>query len=128
MPSGVVLVVEDDPTLQLVMKMAISHLGYQCEVVGSGEEALERDFAKVGLIFMDIGLPGIQGLQATARIRENEQKRQARRVPIVALTGHAVKEQCLEAGMDDYLQKPALVDDIQRMLERHLPPVQSSRA
>jgi len=113
-----ILVVEDDPTLQLVAKMAIKHLGYACEVVGSGEEAVERDDADLALIFMDIGLPGIQGVHATLLIREKELRERRKRVPIIGLTGHAIKEECLQAGMDDYLQKPALLEDLKRMIDK----------
>jgi CheY-like chemotaxis protein len=118
MPAKMILVVEDDPTLQLVVKMTINHLGYDCEVVGSGEEAVERDGADLALILMDIGLPGIQGGHATLLIREKELKERRKRVPIIALTGHAIKDQCLQAGMDDFLQKPALLEDLKRMIDK----------
>lgn len=118
MPDGIILVVEDDPTLQMVTKMVITRFGYNCEVVGSGEAAVSRDAADVALIFMDIGLPGIQGGHATMLIREKELVERRKRVPIVGLTGHAIREQCLLAGMDDYLQKPAFMEDIKRMLDK----------
>jgi CheY-like chemotaxis protein len=87
-------------------------------VVGSGEEAVERDAADLALIFMDVGLPGIQGGHATLLIREKELSEKRKRVPIVGLTGHAVREQCLQAGMDDYLQKPAMLEDLKRMIDK----------
>lgn len=118
MPDGIILVVEDDPTLQMVTKMVITRLGYKCEVVGTGEAAVERDAADIALIFMDIGLPGIQGGHATMLIREKELTERRQRVPIIGLTGHALREQCLQAGMDDYLQKPALMEDIKRVLDK----------
>jgi CheY-like chemotaxis protein len=121
MQNKIILVVEDDPTLQIVARMSIQHLGYRCEIAGSAEAALERDHRDVALIFMDIGLPGIQGTHATMQIREMELRQQRKRVPIVALTGHAIKEQCLEAGMDDFLLKPALLHDYQRMIEKWAP-------
>jgi CheY-like chemotaxis protein len=121
MSNSVILVVEDDPTLQLVARTAISRLGYSCEVVSTGEEAVERANDNVGLIFMDVGLPGIQGGHATLLIREKELNERRKRVPIIGLTGHAIKEQCLHAGMDDFLQKPALMDDLKRMIEKWLP-------
>ncbi|MBC7999850.1 MAG: response regulator [Leptolyngbya sp.] len=118
--DGIILVVEDDPTLQMVTKMVITRFGYNCEVVGSGEAAVSRDAADVALIFMDVGLPGIQGGHATMMIREKELTERRKRVPIVGLTGHAIREQCLQAGMDDYLQKPVLMEDIKRMLDKWL--------
>lgn len=54
MHDGIILVVEDDPTLQKVARLAIAHLGFRCEVVGSGEEAVDRHAEDIGLIFMDV--------------------------------------------------------------------------
>ncbi len=126
MPAGIILLVEDDPTLQLVIKAVVNRLGYDCQVVGSGEEAVEQAGAEISLIFMDVGLPGITGAHATLFIREKELKERRKRVPIVGLTSHAFKEQCLHVGMDDFLQKPALLADIQRMLDKWLRPAQAN--
>ena len=120
MPESVILLVEDDPTLRMVTRLIIKRLGYECEAVGSGEEALERNLDDISLVFMDIGLPGIQGSHATTLLREKELTERQRHLPIIGLTGHAAKEQCLEAGMDDFLQKPAFMDEIQGMLEKWL--------
>lgn len=128
MPHGLILVVEDDPTLKMVAKMAINHLGFDCEVVGSGEEAVARDSDDIALIFMDVGLPGIQGGHATMLIREKELNERRKRVPIIGLTGHAIREHCLQAGMDDYLQKPAMIADLQKMLDKWLVPAKLSKA
>lgn len=70
MSDYLILIVEDDPTLQLLARMAIGKLGCRCEVVGTGEEAVERAHEGVSLIFMDIGLPGITGTDAAVLIRE----------------------------------------------------------
>ena len=121
MRAELILVVEDDPTLQMVTKLALRHLGFDCETVSSGEEALERCNADISLIFMDMGLPGIQGNHATLLIREKELREQRKRIPIIALTGHAAREQCLAAGTDDFLQKPALLADLKAMLDKWLP-------
>ena len=117
MPS-LILMVEDDPTLRLVGRRALGVLGYNCVTVGTGEEAVQRDMSDVMLVFMDIGLPGIDGGHATSLIREKELRAQTPRVPIIALTGHAEPEQCLRAGMDDFLQKPALMADLDRMIKK----------
>lgn len=120
MHDGIILVVEDDPTLQKVARLALTHLGFRYEVVGCGEEAVARHAADIGLIFMDVGLPGIQGGHATLLIREKELNERRKRVPIIALTGHASKDPCLQAGMDDFLQKPALIQDLKRMIDKWL--------
>lgn len=118
MPNGVILVVEDDPTLQTVVRLALDYLGYRCDVVGTGEEAVARSGDDLLLIFMDIGLPGINGLLATSTIRELESSKLKKHIPIIALTGHASEASCLRAGMDDFLQKPALIADLKRMIEK----------
>lgn len=118
MPSGLILFVEDDPTLQKVGKLAIKHLGYECEILGTGEKVVEHTTENVVLIFMDIGLPGIDGREATKLIRAAELRENRKPVPIVALTGHAIKAQCLEVGMDDFLQKPAMIEDLDLMIKK----------
>lgn len=118
-----ILVVEDDPTLQLVTQRALVHLGHECIMVGSGEAAVEAHDPTISLIFMDVGLPGMDGTRATLLIRERELREHRPRTPIVALTGHADREKCVMAGMDDYLQKPVLMGDLQKMIQKWCPVV-----
>lgn len=115
-----ILVVEDDPTLRLLARHVLAHLGYDCVTVSSGEEAVERVKGDIALIFMDIGLPGIDGTRAATLIREKELNELQTRRPIIALTAHSDRERCIKAGMDDYLLKPAFMADWQRMLEKWL--------
>lgn len=125
MNENFILVVEDDPILRMMTRKQIIQLGYKCETVSSGEEALNKDPSTIALIFMDIGLPGIDGVATSKRIREREEPA-INHVPIIALTAHSERQHCLEAGMDDFLQKPALIADIKGMLEKWLPPKLSS--
>jgi CheY-like chemotaxis protein len=90
--------------------------------VNNGEDALAalKDHP-VDLVFMDIQMPGIDGLETTRRIRS--QQSDGKYVSIVALTAHAMKgdrDRCLEAGMDDYIAKPLHMRDLQRIIE-HMP-------
>ena len=107
-----ILLVEDNPTNMLVAVKLLGKLGYEAVLkAGSGEEALEllaRE--RVDVIFMDLQMPGIDGLEATRRLRSLE-KENPSTVPtkIVALTANAdlaVRKKCFECGMNDYVSKP----------------------
>lgn len=121
MSEPMILVVEDDPTLRLVAERTLRLLGYKCLAVGSGEEAMKQNDARIHLIFMDIGLPGIDGVHTTMLIREKELREGRARTPIIGLTAHLDKQKCLSVGMDDFLQKPAMMDDLKNMLDKWLP-------
>lgn len=116
-----ILIVEDDPILRNLTERQLAVLGCDAISVPTGEDALTSTSETVALILMDISLPGIDGGHATMLIRELELKEHRKRVPIVALTAHSDRRQCALAGMDDFLQKPALLHDIKRVLEKWLP-------
>ncbi len=120
MNEKVVLVVEDDPIIRLTTQKQLSVLGYTCVTIATGEEAVAADHSKFSLIFMDIGLPGIDGTHATLLIRERELREGRRRIPIVALTAHSDRSRCAGAGMDDFLQKPALLDDLRGVIAKYM--------
>jgi two-component system sensor histidine kinase/response regulator len=90
-------------------------------VAGSGEEALEAlDNQEFDLVLMDVQMPQMDGLQVTAAIRRGELK-SGKHIPIIAMTAHAMagdKERCLKAGMDDYISKPILPEQLGDVLER----------
>ncbi|MCM2303998.1 MAG: ATP-binding protein [Elusimicrobia bacterium] len=115
-----VLIVEDNAINRRLLRMQIEKLGRPADTAPDGEaalEALSRD--DFGLILMDCQMPGVDGYEATRRVREAEGGR--RRVPVVALTAHAGdagRARCLAAGMDDYLAKPATLDDLAVVLDR----------
>ena len=125
-----VLLAEDNPVNQKLAKLMLTKAGYQVEVANNGQEAVEKftsspkDF---DLIFMDIQMPEIDGMEATATIRASElelatrNSQLATRIPIVAMTAHAMKgdrEKCLEAGMDDYTTKPIKRETVFKMIEK----------
>jgi PAS domain S-box-containing protein len=103
-----VLLVEDNPANQKLATYILQDRGHLVEIAGDGQEALclvERDCYDV--ILMDVQMPGMNGLEATAAIRTQEQGDV--HVPIIAMTAHALpsdRERCLAAGMDGYLAKP----------------------
>ena len=110
-----ILLVEDNVVNQKLAKAMLTKAGYQVEVAENGKAALEKYTAAPGdidLILMDVQMPEMDGIEATRAIRRAEAtfpEAGKRRVPIVALTAHAMKgdrERCLDAGMDDYITKP----------------------
>lgn len=106
--KGHILVAEDNPTNQLVIKRQLEKLGFRAAVVANGRLALEYWHKHpVDLILTDCHMPEMDGFQLTASIRSAETT--AQRTPIIAITADALKgaaERCLAADMDDYLAKP----------------------
>jgi CheY-like chemotaxis protein len=123
-----ILVVEDNPINQEVATTLLGALGAAVELAGSGEEALRRfDPQRHELILMDVQMPGMDGLRATAAIRARPGGAQ---VPIVAMTANAFAEdraQCLQAGMNDYLAKPVEPQALEQCLLRWLRPLEGGR-
>jgi two-component system, sensor histidine kinase len=117
-----ILVAEDNVINQLVVVEQLSVMGYDVEAVNNGREVLEAlECDCFDLVLMDCQMPELDGYEATQRIREGPEK--SRRIPIVALTAHAMREEldrCLAVGMNDYITKPFLEDVLRRKLERWL--------
>jgi two-component system, sensor histidine kinase and response regulator len=119
-----VLVVEDNPTNQRVAQLYLEKLGCEVSLAANGEEAL-RAVARTpfDIVFMDVQMPQMDGLEATRRIRAREAD--GAHTPIVALTANAMRQQldaCLAAGMDDFVTKPVELPRLQSALERWARP------
>ena len=119
-----ILVADDNPTNQAVALAMLGHLGYQSDAVASGQEAL-RALAQIpyDVVFMDVQMPEMDGLEATRRIRDPKSGVQNPAIPIIAMTAHVMKsdqDQCKAAGMDDYLAKPVQASELASILERWL--------
>ena len=117
-----VLIVEDVPMNQKIAKMVLGKLGYDSvEVVDNGFQGVERvGRGGIDLVFMDLQMPVMGGVDATKKIRENFHLE--RQPVIVAMTGHAlagVKEECFKAGMDGYITKPISVDAIRNVISEN---------
>ncbi len=118
-----ILVAEDNVINQLVIVQQLSVLGYEVLAVNNGREALEAlEKSFYDLVLMDCQMPELDGYETTRRIR-TEGLKEKRRVPIVALTAHAMKEdldRCLAVGMNDTITKPFTEEILRRKLEQWL--------
>lgn len=116
-----ILLAEDNPVNQEVAKGLLKNMGHQVQGVGNGVlavEALRRD--DFDLILMDVQMPEMGGHEATRKIRVLERET-GRRTPIIAMTGHALeqdRQDCLAAGMDDYLCKPVSSKELAEVVQR----------
>lgn len=107
---GLLLLVDDNETNQILAQTQLEGLGYRVHVAGNGVECLEAlKQTKYDLILMDCRMPIMDGFETTRRIRESELSLRLGRIPIIAMTANAVegdRNKCLAAGMDDYISKP----------------------
>jgi len=117
-----VLLAEDNPVNQKLAMRVLEKMGHRVTVVPNGREALETIMkAAYDVVLMDVQMPEMDGLTATAEIRRAE-KETGRHVPIIAMTANAMqgdRERCLEVGMDDYLPKPIRFQDLADVLARY---------
>ena len=116
-----VLLAEDNAVNRTLATRLLQKHGHTVVVVENGRQALEAlERETVDLVLMDVQMPEMDGLEATAAIREKE-KKTGDHLPIIALTAHAMKgdrEKCLAAGTDDYLTKPIRTADLFAAVER----------
>jgi len=119
-----ILLAEDNPVNARLAAAILHKRGHEVVAVEDGQRAVSLSESEAfDLILMDIQMPGMDGFTATRLIREHE-RQTGRRVPIVAMTAHAMKgdrEKCLEAGMDDYLAKPIEPVRLYEIIERTTP-------
>jgi CheY-like chemotaxis protein len=117
-----ILLAEDNIDNQRILQHYLRRSGYQVECVGDGLQAVEaaRTY-RYAMILMDLDMPVMDGLEAAAQIRAAEPEGQ--RVPIVALTAHALegyRQRCLTAGMDDYVTKPIKLAHLAAITRQHV--------
>jgi CheY-like chemotaxis protein len=114
-----ILLVEDDPIPQKVTQRQLAEFGYEVDLAPDGHTALKLlEQNQYGLVFMDVGLPDISGLEVTAEFRRRENT--THHTPIIGLTIYAMETDAqsgLEAGMDAYLVKPLLQDKLKEVLQ-----------
>jgi two-component system sensor histidine kinase/response regulator len=128
--GALILIAEDHDVNRILMERLLVKRGHRTVAAATGLEAVQlagRD--EIDLVFMDCQMPELDGYTATERIRADELARAGRRLPIVAMTAHAMagdRDKCLAAGMDDYVAKPLRPDEVDAMLARWLPADQGN--
>jgi CheY-like chemotaxis protein len=119
-----ILLAEDAAESGTLVAAALSQLGVTVDLAADGAGAVSAAAAnRYDAILMDIAMPVMDGFEATRRIRRREQE--GEEVPIIALTAQVIDgtfEQCLDAGMDDYLAKPVTKDAVAAALQRWIAP------
>lgn len=127
-----ILMAEDNSMNQKVGMCLLQKLGYQADVVANGLEAIEATTrVQYALVLMDCQMPEMDGWKATAMIRAREQEQGTGRLPIIALTANAMagdRDQCLNAGMDDYLAKPVRLEQLRALLAKWNPDSEQQSA
>ncbi|MEN9361745.1 MAG: hypothetical protein RL095_3280 [Verrucomicrobiota bacterium] len=119
--EGRILVTDDDSTNRDIAQHMLNRLGLQVSLAASGAAAVEAtSIQRFDLILMDCHMPGMDGLEATMLIRQNEAALGLRRTPIIAFTADVVnvESRLAEVGMEGILSKPARIDDLLAILKR----------
>lgn len=115
-----ILIAEDNIVNQKVAARILEKRGHRISVANSGKEAVEAfESGTFDIVLMDVQMPGMDGFEATKRIREIENKT-GKHIPIAAMTAHSMKgdkERCLEAGMDSYISKPIQTKELFNVIE-----------
>ena len=123
--GGLILVVDDHPINRMVMRQQMNALGYAAEDVESGALALEHwRTGRFSLVLSDLNMPGMSGYDLARRIREEEAAAASGRIPIIACSANAipgVMQECLDAGMDDYMSKPINLKVLSEKLGQWMP-------
>ncbi len=118
-----VLLAEDEHINRVLLETILNQLNVEVTSVESGEQAVKKRYrSKYHAVLMDVQMDGMDGLEATRKIRIFE-KEQGEHVPVIALTALAMpgdRERCLQAGMDDYLPKPVDRDQLIDILNKHI--------
>jgi two-component system, sensor histidine kinase and response regulator len=125
-----ILVAEDNPVNQKLIQIMLKSAGYAVEIAQNGREVVQKYTSHpedYDLIFMDVQMPEMDGMEATDEIRRLEEERRKDEegfipVPIIAMTAHAMKgdrEECISVGMDNYVSKPIKKEIVYAMIEKY---------
>lgn len=117
-----VLIVDDDNRNIFALKAVLKAKGYTCLSATGAEEGLQllAEDEEIGVVLMDMMMPGMDGYQAMAKMRQIPDLKD---IPVIAVTAQAMvgdRERCLEAGAKGYVSKPINVDSLTQLLSQHL--------
>ena len=117
-----ILLAEDNAVNRQVVIRLLEKRGHVITVATDGAQAVAMTRkSSFDLVLMDIQMPGMDGYEATAVIRKDEEST-GKHLPIIAMTAHAMegdRQKCLAAGMDDFVAKPIRVDELVKIIENH---------
>ncbi|MEE9192544.1 MAG: response regulator [Candidatus Aerophobetes bacterium] len=117
------LIVEDNQDSQFLLTVLIKSMGFSAILANNGMEAVEKAIEeKPHLILMDIMLPGIDGREATRRIRSNQETKEIPILAVTAITDKSQLRECIKAGCNDYILKPFNNKDLQEKILAVLDP------
>ena len=120
-----VLIAEDNPANQKLMSWLLERQGYRVSLAEDGAQAVQMFGERAyQVVLMDVQMPVMSGLEATRLIREMEHARGGGRTPVIAVTANAIlgdRDECLAAGMDDYLAKPFTAAQLREKVEAWVP-------
>lgn len=123
-----ILVAEDEPVIRALLSRMLQGLGYRADLVDNGAQAVDasqnHDY---GLILMDIQMPEMDGFEASREIlKSRPEKKKPVIIAVTALARDGIVQQCAQAGISDYLQKPVDAGGLRRMIEKWMPGVPQS--
>mgnify|MGYP000226696987 CR=1 FL=1 len=113
-----ILVVDDSKPVRRAMDMLLKHLGAEVHFAINGQDALATAINNFDIVFMDMGLGDFSGIAITKQLRREH----GNNTPIIALTANALdkdKQQCLDAGMNDFITKPILLESLKKLLKSY---------
>ena len=122
MPKDKILIVDDDNRNIFALTAVLKARKYRCISAMSGEEGLDllKKDKEIGIVLMDMMMPGMDGYQAIAEMNADEE---LKTVPVIAVTAQAMmgdRERCLEAGAAGYVSKPINIDALTDLITKHL--------
>jgi len=120
-----ILLVEDNPVNQKLGLFLLKKIGYSVDAVANGQEAIQAlEMVPYDMVLMDAQMPVMDGVTATHIIRDPKSNVLNHKIPIIAMTAHALKgdrEHFLEEGMSDYLSKPVKIQDLADVIQKYIP-------